>query len=622
MFLPLILTAYLSAVTSSPESIYPSVPPQVNVTAAVLLEAFKDPFGSVHVAQGSISERSAQFQADLLDDVIAQLEGSIVLRLGSAPGELPRRPWLLNVFLVDSYKAFLKQYSMLNAHWYDFSGRYLVIFSEELVEKVVRKVFNDLWKLQIVNVVVMGFAEQKVILWTYFAFSGRACRMVHLRTISKIDLDEMYPDKTTSFHGCLFKVAAFETRPYTIMHRSPNKKLKLSGFEGDILDVLEEKFKFRALIYEPPNGEQWGYPSEQNSTGIIRMIYKEEVDFGMSCLGISVARLKIMKAGIAHHTTSVVLAVPKGRPYTPLEKLTRPFSASVWMLTGTILLVAFISIGIIELRSQQSANLHPSKTLNEIDQTDAFYYVAESGERYFEAFPNRLRRVRHLPQEHNNIIRRLDWMEHHPESPDVVMGTLDAMAHHNLLYRRKGLEPVTICGETITTFSMAIYYPKKSMLTKQFNRQLQQIQAAGLINYWIKQYGDYEFIGKSTGSAEPKQLSNEHLMMAYELYGLLVLICGCRLLSCRSSLEAVHPLEEEVCNHRIASIQRNRDQSHVLNVTDPDRRRPSVRHGLFRIVAVPPDTATCVLRNLHELTSLWKDLVVIAQRDRGDQHDS
>ncbi|KAL1398843.1 hypothetical protein pipiens_008637 [Culex pipiens pipiens] len=447
----LLLIAYLSAVTSSPESISPSVSPQVNVTAAVLLEAFQDPFASVHVAQGSISERSAQFQADLLDDVIAQLEGSIVLRLGSAPGELPRRPWLLNVFLVDSYMAFSKQYSMLNANWHDFSGRYLVIFSEELVEKVVRKVFNDLWKLQIVNVVVMGFAEQKFILWTYFAFSGRACRMVHLRRISKIDLGEMYPDKTTSFHGCLFKVAAFETRPYTIMHRSPNKKLKLSGFEGDILDVLEEKLKFRALIYEPPNGEQWGYPSEHNSTGIIRMIYKEEVDFGL----------------------------PKGRPYTPLEKLTRPLSAGVWMLTGTILLIAFISIGIIELRSQ---------TLNEIDQTDAFYYVAESGERYFEAFPNRLQRVRHLPQEHNNIIRRLDWMEHHPESPDVVMGTLDAMAHHNLLYRRKGLEPVTICGETITTFSMAIYYPKKSMLTRQFNRQLQQIQAAGLINYWIKQY--------------------------------------------------------------------------------------------------------------------------------------
>ncbi|XP_039429555.1 uncharacterized protein LOC120412971 [Culex pipiens pallens] len=554
--------------------------------ATVLLEAFQDPFGSVHVAQSFTSKRSLQVHLDLLDNVIARLGGSIVLRLGSAPGEIPRKPWLLNMFLVDSYEAFAEQYGKLSVDKYDFSGRYLVVFSKELDEGVIRKIFKDLWKLQIINVVAMGFLGQEVKLWTYFAFSNRACRMVHLQNVYRIAVDELYPDKTSEFHGCLFKVAAFETPPYTIMRRT-KKRLKMGGFEGDIMDVLESKLNFRSLIYEPPNGEQWGYPLETNSTGMMGLIQREEVDFGISCLGISVARSTILKAGMAHHTTMMVIAVPEGRPYTPIEKLIRPFGADVWLFIGVVLLVAFLSIGIIEFRTktvrefvygrgiatprlnligtffglglprlparnfartllfmwiffcfvlrtlyqsamfqhlQQSENLPPSKTLSEIDETNALFYVVVSGERYYEAFPNRLRRVRHLPQEPNNIIRRLEWMERHPESRDVVQGTLDHMAHHNQQFRRRGLKPVPICREPLTTFSIAIYYPRKSMLTGQFDHQLLQIQAAGLTNYWIKQYGDYEFFGRSEGSAEPRQMSNEHLMVVYELYVLLIVL--------------------------------------------------------------------------------------------------
>ncbi|KAL9695112.1 hypothetical protein quinque_014397 [Culex quinquefasciatus] len=428
MWLTLIFISSSLAASTVPEIPLPNDPLKSlsSSVAAVLLEAFQDPFGSVHVAQSFTCKRSLEVHLELLDNVIVRLGGSIVLRLGSAPGEVPRKPWLLNVFLVDSYEAFVEQYGKLSVDKYDYSGRYLVVFSKELDEGVIRKIFKDLWKLQIINVVAMGFLGQEVKLWTYFAFSNRACRMVHLQNVYRIAVDELYPDKTSEFHGCLFKVAAFETPPYTIMRRT-KKRLKMGGFEGDIMDVLESKLNFRSLIYEPPNGEQWGYPLETNSTGMMGLIQREEL----------------------------------------------------W-----------------------------------------------SGERYYEAFPNRLRRVRHLPQEPNNIIRRLEWMERHPESRDVVQGTLDHMAHHNQQFRRRGLKPVPICREPLTTFSIAIYYPRKSMLTGQFDHQLLQIQAAGLTNYWIKQYGDYEFSGRSEGSAEPRQMSNEHLMVVYELYGLLIVLSG------------------------------------------------------------------------------------------------
>lgn len=115
----------------------------------------------------------------------------------------------------------------------------------------------------------------------------------------------------------------------------------------------------------------------------------------------------------------------------------------------------------------------------------------------------------------------------HPNSPDVVQGGLDHMAYHNRLYRRKGF-PVNVCPEFISTFTITIYYPKKSMLTTQFDRQILRIQASGLMSYWINRYGDYEFNkAESNVMPEPRQLSFEHLSVMYEICGTML---GCSLI--------------------------------------------------------------------------------------------
>ncbi|XP_019555474.3 uncharacterized protein LOC109424745 [Aedes albopictus] len=570
----------------------------VESTVSLMLRDFRHTFAPSLMLLASTTTDGGQDLRDVLEEVVTRLEGAVTLRLDVLSEGRIRRPCIRTVMLIDGYEAFRRLYVMLSVERFDFSGRYLIVFSGLVDEGFARRVFGDLWDLQIINAVLVGYGANRTRMWTYFPYVDGHCAMVNLVQLKPSD--QYFPDKTLTYHGCPFKVGSFETRPFTIMERPETGPLKMSGFEGDLLDTLKEKLNFTVQIFEPKNGEQWGYALPRNSTGMMRMIQEGEVDFGISCLGISVARSAILKAGLAHYTTSLVLAVPKGRPYTAFEKLFRPFQANVWWIIATVISGAAFIITSVELRSltvrnfvygqqtrtpylnliqvffgiamhlmptrnfartllifwiyfcfvmrslyqsamfrylQQELTFPPSRSMAEIDRTAALYYVVESGERYYEAFPDRLLRVRHLPQEKNNIINRLEWMIHHPGSPDVVQGCLDHMAHHNWLFGRKGGR-VDICPEFISTFTVTIYYPKKSMLTRQFDRQIQWIQASGLMSYWINLYGDYEFNRvESKGGSEPRQLSNGHLAVTYELcgamFGLSLLVFALELASWR-----------------------------------------------------------------------------------------
>lgn len=422
-------------------------------TAAVLLRNFRHPFSPAHILQAATTSESSQRLEDVIENVITQLNGSMALQFNIPSEKELRKPCTLSVLFIDSYEAFRTLYDGFSVDRYDFTGRFLIVYNGWADEEFARRVFQNLWTLQIVNVVLIGSRYNRTHLWSYVPYSTESCAMVNL--ISLNSTEELYPDKTTTFHRCPFKVGSFETRPYTILDRSNKDKLKISGFEGDLLDTIKEKLNFTVQIFEPQNDEQWGYALTQNSTGLMRMIQEGEVDFGISCLGISVARSSILKAGIAHYTTALVLAVPKGRPYTAFQKLFRPFEANLWWITATTIVGAAIAIASIELRNravrsfvygqqirtpylnlvqvffgigmphlptrnfartllflwiyfcfvmrslyqgamfrylQQESTFPPSRSMNEIDQTNALYYVIESGERYYEAFPDRLRR--------------------------------------------------------------------------------------------------------------------------------------------------------------------------------------------------------------------------------------
>lgn len=57
----------------------------------------------------------------------------------------------------------------------------------------------------------------------------------------------------------------------------------------------------------------------------------------------TIKRAKLMSASSPYLYSSLLYAVPKGEPYTALEKLFLPFKLQIWILMGMLLLFALIT---------------------------------------------------------------------------------------------------------------------------------------------------------------------------------------------------------------------------------------------------------------------------------------
>lgn len=57
----------------------------------------------------------------------------------------------------------------------------------------------------------------------------------------------------------------------------------------------------------------------------------------------TIKRAKLMSASSPYLYSSLMYAVPKGKPYTALEKLFLPFKKQIWILLGLLMLCALIT---------------------------------------------------------------------------------------------------------------------------------------------------------------------------------------------------------------------------------------------------------------------------------------
>lgn len=67
-------------------------------------------------------------------------------------------------------------------------------------------------------------------------------------------------------------------------------------------------------------------------------------------------RAKVMSASFPYFFTSLLFAIPRGRPYTPMEKLLLPFDIFVWLLLITVFSSGLITTVTLKLSSKSKAN--------------------------------------------------------------------------------------------------------------------------------------------------------------------------------------------------------------------------------------------------------------------------
>ncbi|XP_035796084.1 uncharacterized protein LOC118468893 [Anopheles albimanus] len=550
--------------------------PLGTVVGVVLQTEFLRPYTTTLVTLHSETVEGRGRLQELLSELLIQhVRGQLVVQLRpEQPGSRLAPPWTHCLLLAESYRALQAAFRGLRAtdasNRYDASGYYVIVLLDTngTALATVNSLFNELWASEIVNVVVairrhQTRAEPAIQLWTYVPFSPGLCRVPKPVLLLSWPNDtalyavDYFPRKNLRFHGCPLRVGTFETRPFTML-RPGGTGLRLGGFEGDLLRCLARKLDFSVDLRIPPRAQQWGRAAFENSTGMMRMIYTAEVDLGIGCLGVSYERSAMLKPGKVHFTTTLVLVVPRGRPYTSFEKLFQPYRRTVWcvvlayvvlglLVSATLahrltpvrvrrtvaghttepalnlvrilfgnplpqppqscfartLLLLWINLclvlqilyqGSLYRYLQRSSGRPPMATLAEIDRSGAAFHISDSARRYFEPYPHRLERLRYLPTVPDNIAARLRWVGQHPDDPDVSMCTRDHVAYHNLRHRLDG-QRVRIARQPMALYTVTILYPKRSMLTPGFDDQIERIVASGLLKRWAARYGDYRETG-------------------------------------------------------------------------------------------------------------------------------
>ncbi|XP_055611349.1 uncharacterized protein LOC129757958 [Uranotaenia lowii] len=478
----------------------------------------------------------------------------------------------------------------MNYESYDLSGFYFIVIVGSIGDEraeIVGNIMNDLWKLDVFNVNVLVAGKAQVAIFTFYPYSSTHCGSVEpilwhnfssLQTIPKFD---WYPNRLQTFYGCPLKGGTVDILPYSMLQlQRASTKIIHRGFEGDIIDLLKYKLNFTVQYKVPSTDELWGFIGERGkSTGLMKMIQEGDVDFGVGCLGFTYDRHFYLKPGIAYYTTSVIFAVPSGRPYKAFEKLFRPLDLLNWILILVCIIVAMVVIGVLRkttndcrtlvygvgtrtpclnminvlfggvqlnfprtnfartilvlwiyftliLRSvyqgslytylQKTMNHPPLQTMRDIDLSGVDYYMLEVSKRFFVSVPSVMQRTRFLKPGRDTIGQAIEQLGL-GQLEGVVLVTFDLVAYHNKMSPKQ--QKVFITRDKVSSYPFGIYYPKNSRLTSVFDRQIRNLEATGLIGFWIRQYGDYDFFRKPIDSDVPRALRNEHLAGCYQVFG-------------------------------------------------------------------------------------------------------
>ncbi|XP_049280308.1 uncharacterized protein LOC125762363 [Anopheles funestus] len=334
--------------------------------------------------------------------------------------------------------------------------------------------------------------------------------------------------------------------------------------------------------------------TEADASGCVRLVLTERVNLTLGRFAIRGDRNLVMKCSRSYYTVRMVFAVPAGREYTPFEKLFRPFARSTWSLVTLYLLVALcviymirytqlphlrdfvygrgVSTPILNLLSilfggalqqlpvrnfartllflwmyyclvvrtcyqgslfeylQEHKNFSPVQTVDALVGQNYHFYSLYGSSLYLQQMPRILSRITWLEDEDASIERHLSRLMTQQAPATALFTDIERIAYHNRFHARDGF--VHVANVVLVRLPIGMYYPKKSCLANQFDREIDSLLTSGYVSYQLARYVNYDaFQEPSAYHHVPRPLTIDHLVGCFEtLGGLLLVATGLHLL--------------------------------------------------------------------------------------------
>lgn len=336
----------------------------------VMVEAAKQVVLDFYVQQSTILNLFIHTQEDFfLQNFIEKIGSSITIQVEDFTnldhlGSIHRQ---FVVILIDDCSDFESLSDQMTSESFNPSGFFLITCLKPFIDdgKYVHlhRITEDLSRLFITNILIMirNIDSSDIKLLTFFSYTKRKCQWRQLHVINEFNEASWtspvtFPKKFKNFYNCTLTAASFDYPPPIIIVGSFNdNNYELTGTDVELLREISKVLNFTIkFLYDNKPGA-WGAVYENGTmTGMLKKVKEGKADLMIG------EAIQTMERETKHFSFSssvswspLILVIPHGAQLSPLEKLLKPFSTTVWICAAALFSASFFCVFLLGLKRNE-----------------------------------------------------------------------------------------------------------------------------------------------------------------------------------------------------------------------------------------------------------------------------
>lgn len=281
---------------------------------------------------------------DLLNEIITQSVDRVFKLKSSHQAVQSFEPehTLLVVFV--DYCAFKKSFS---PEAFSSNG-FFVIFLFEATIKEIESIFRVMWSNRIFKVRLVTRLDSEIRLLTFILFNPEKCHDTSLLIISNYTHGawtpgEFSPETFSNLQNCKVKVNGLDNAPIVIKTILSYGTIEFDGIEVKLLRLTAKILNFTLQLESVDKDHGLIFESNKSASENIRHAITGDADAVLGSYYLTQVRAKHLSHTQVYRLDSTKVVGARDQPYSPLEKLLRPFNFWLFFSIFVILLFALVS---------------------------------------------------------------------------------------------------------------------------------------------------------------------------------------------------------------------------------------------------------------------------------------
>lgn len=301
------------------------------------------------------SGKSTVYFSDLNSEILNQfvqsheLKITVIVNHFRTVSVYEKRKIEFTILHLENLTEFDSFFNVIQSEAFSHDGHFIIFWDNADVREM-KAIFSKFWEIFAYNVNVLTtnqISSNVVSMFTYLPFANGSCNSTDSvqinqfnTTSTKWTTDRFFPKKFKQLNSCPLRFGCYESYPRFIT-TTENGLKKFAGVTVDVSTAFSEilNFTLNFIAYGSSNGGGTGIIYENKSaTGMVKKVVDNEFDVMVTTLQID--RMELMSATRTLYFDRLVLVVPPPFMIRSMERIFLPFTSTLWISIGMVLLSA------------------------------------------------------------------------------------------------------------------------------------------------------------------------------------------------------------------------------------------------------------------------------------------